>query len=100
MVDALPFLAIDVGLLVLAWRRPWVGLVALVAGLPFNGILTQVLPVALTLSSPAHVAVGAWHDALLGGILLAAAVELARTRRRPPLVTRSEERRVGKECRL
>jgi hypothetical protein len=86
LLDSLPLLAIDVALLVFAWRRPWHGLVVLLAGLPFNAIFTQVMPVALDLSPVARVLAGAWHDALVVGFLLAALEAALRGRRQvgPP----------------
>jgi hypothetical protein len=73
LLETLLLLALDAGLLVFAWRRPWQGLVVLMVGLPLNAIATQIVPVALGLSPVARVLAGAWHDALVGGFLLAAA---------------------------
>jgi hypothetical protein len=85
LLDWLPLLAIDIALLTFAWRRPWHGLVVLMAGLPLNAIATQILPVALELSTPARVLAGAWHDALAGGFLLAAVEAAIRARTRQAL---------------
>lgn len=78
MIEALPFLAIDVALLGFALLRPWHALVLLLGLLPLNGLLTQVVPVALGLDAPARLALGGWHDALLLGIVAVAAWRLAR----------------------
>lgn len=80
MLDALPFVAVDLALGVLAVRRPWIGLVVLLGILPVNGALTQVVPRMLSLSDPAQLALAAWHDALVGGIALAALVSFVRGR--------------------
>ena len=82
MLDALPFVAIDLALAVFALRRPWLGLVLLLGILPINGALTQVLPNLLSLSDGAQLALAAWHDALLAGISVAALVALLRARDR------------------
>ncbi|MEO8273051.1 MAG: O-antigen ligase family protein [Chloroflexota bacterium] len=82
MIQALPFVALDVALLTLAIRRPWHALVALLGILPLNGLITQVAPVALGLDKPARLAVSGWHDALLIGIVLAAVWQLARMKDR------------------
>ena len=80
MLDALPFVAIDLALAVFALRRPWLGLVLLLGILPVNGALTQVLPNLLALSDGAQLALAAWHDALVAGIALAALAALLRAR--------------------
>jgi hypothetical protein len=74
MIVAILLLAVDIGLFVLAFRRPWLGLVMLLGGLPLNALFTQIIPVALGLESPARVEIGGWHDALLLGIVAAAAL--------------------------
>jgi O-antigen ligase len=76
------FLVIDVALVVAAVRRPWLALVALLALLPFSGLITQVLPVLLDLASPGRLALAAWRDALVAGIAIAAAWSLLRARSR------------------
>jgi len=81
VLDALPFVAIDLGLGLLAARRPWIGLVILLGILPVNGALTQVVPRLLSLSDPAQIALAAWHDALVAGIALAALLAFLRSRR-------------------
>jgi len=86
VLDAIPFIVLDLVLLVLAARRPWAGLVALLGGLPFNGFLTQVAAGLLGLGPEARVAVAGWHDALAGGILLAAGWTFVR----------SPDRRLGR----
>lgn len=78
MIDALPFLALDLLLVALAIRRPWAALVVLLGLLPLNGLLTQVVPVLLGLGAFARVALGAWHDALLLGIVATATWQLVR----------------------
>ncbi len=80
MLDALPFLALDVALGILALRRPWVGVALLLGGLPVNGAITQVIPHLLNLSAAAQLALAAWHDALVAGVALAAALALLRSR--------------------
>jgi O-antigen ligase len=82
VLDALPFAAVDLVLGVVAVRRPWVALVALLGVLPVNGALTQVVPRFLDLSDAAQIALAAWHDALVAGIALAALVALVRARER------------------
>ena len=82
MLDALPFVAIDLALAIVALRRPWVGLVLLLGILPVNGALTQVLPNLLSLSDRGQLALAAWHDALVAGIALAALSALLRARNR------------------
>lgn len=80
MLDALPFVAIDLVFAVVALRRPWTGLVLLLGILPVNGALTQILPTLLSLSDGAQLALAAWHDALVAGIALAALASLLRAR--------------------
>ena len=82
MLDALPFLALDVALLIFAVRRPWLGIVLLLGLLPLNGAITQVAPHLLNLSDAAQLSMAAWHDALVGGVALAAALALLRSRER------------------
>jgi hypothetical protein len=80
VLDALPFVAVDLALGVVAARRPWIGLVILLGILPINGALTQVVPRLLSLSDPAQLALAAWHDALVAGIAIAALVAFVRAR--------------------
>ncbi|HTI29787.1 MAG TPA: O-antigen ligase family protein [Methylomirabilota bacterium] len=82
MLDALPFVAVDLVLGIVAVRRPWVALVALLGVLPVNGALTQVVPRLFGLSNPAQIALAAWHDALVAGIALAGLLALVRARER------------------
>jgi hypothetical protein len=82
VLDALPFVAVDLALAIVAVRRPWIGLVILLGVLPVNGALTQVVARLLSLSDPAQIALAAWHDALVAGIALAALVALLRARSR------------------
>jgi hypothetical protein len=72
--------AVLVGLAAFAIARPWLGLVLLLALLPFNGLLTDVISPTLNLSSNASTMLAAWHDALAGGIIVAAAWVWARAR--------------------
>ena len=74
--------AFDVGLLALAVRRPWLGLTILLAGIPFNGFLLDVIAGGLGLSDTATTALAAWHDALSIGIGVAALSHLLRSRTR------------------
>jgi hypothetical protein len=78
LIEALPFLALDAALLAFALVRPWHALVVLLGLLPLNGLVTQVVPVVLGLEATARMALGGWHDALLLGIVAAAAWRLAR----------------------
>jgi hypothetical protein len=82
VLDALPFVVLDLALGVFAVRRPWLGIVALLGILPVNGALTQVVPRLLDLSDPAQLALAAWHDALVAGVVLAAAMSFLGGRRR------------------
>jgi hypothetical protein len=68
------------GLTVLAILRPWFGLVLLLALLPFNGLLADVIGPTLHLSSNASTMVDAWHDALAAGIIAIAAWAWIRAR--------------------
>jgi hypothetical protein len=72
----LALLAIGVvlaALLILATLRPWLGLLLLLALLPFNGVLLDVVGPSIHLSSNELTLLAAWHDALAGGVILAAA---------------------------
>ena len=82
------FLALDIGLFLLAVRRPWVALVALLGLLPFSGLITQVLPVGLDLAGPSRLVLAAWRDAIVGGLAVAALWALVRAPSRRP--TRTE----------
>jgi hypothetical protein len=73
-------LLLDLGLLALSCRRPWLGLVILLAILPFNGFLGHVIAPTLGLASIETTALLAWHDALTLGIALAAATQFLRRR--------------------
>lgn len=70
--------ALDLGLLVLAARRPWLGLTILLAAIPFNGFLVDVLVAAIGVPDAAQIAVAGWHDALAAGIALSALVHFLR----------------------
>jgi hypothetical protein len=80
VLDALPFVVVDLALGLIALRRPWIGLIVLLGILPINGALTQVVPRLLSLSDPGQLALAAWHDALVAGIALAALIALLRGR--------------------
>jgi hypothetical protein len=80
VLDALPFLALDIALGIVAIRRPWLGLVVLLGLLPINGAVTQVVPYLLSLSEGAQLALAAWHDSLVAGVALAAVLALLRSR--------------------
>jgi hypothetical protein len=87
--ENLPLIAIaalDVALLVGAAWRPWLGLFVLLVGLPLNGLVSQVAPGLFALTPTASTALSAWHDALVGGIVLAALGVWLRTPRRPTLL--------------
>ena len=76
-------LVLDLALAVAAARRPWVGLLVLLAALPFNGIVSQVVPGLVGTTPTATTALAAWHDALVAGIVAAAAADWLRSMRRP-----------------
>ena len=86
MLEAIPFLVVDLALFALAVRRPWVGLVLVLAGLPVNGFVTQVVPVFFDLSSEAWLALGGWHDAVIGGIVVAGILRWLRAGRPRPML--------------
>lgn len=75
--------ALDLGLFLLAVRFPWLGLTVLLAAIPFNGLLLDVLVTVVGIPTAAHIAVAGWHDALVLGIALSALVQLLRGRARP-----------------
>jgi hypothetical protein len=75
-------LAVDILLAVLAFSRPWISLVVLLGALPFNGLLVQVGAQLAGLDDTGRVALAAWHDMLILGIVLAAAVAWLRSRPR------------------
>jgi len=79
VISALPFVALDLGLAALAFRRPWAGLVILLAGLPLSGLTTQVVPRLLGLAAPAELALAGWRDGVLAGIVGAALVAWVRS---------------------
>jgi hypothetical protein len=79
VLAALAFVALDLALVAIAFRRPWAALVLLLAGLPLSGLTTQVIPRILNLSVPAELALAAWRDGVLAGIVLAAGVALVRS---------------------
>ena len=69
-------------LFALAVVRPWFGLVVLLAGLPFNGLLLHVGAPQLALSGTGATMLAAWHDALAAGVIVAAGFHWLRTRPR------------------
>jgi O-antigen ligase len=71
-------------LFVVGLLRPWPAAVALLATLPFNGLLVNFGARALDVSGEARLALAAWHDGLALGIIAAAVVALARQRRWRP----------------
>lgn len=65
------------GLVVLfgaALWRPWIALPFLLGLMPFNGLLLEVIAKSLGASGTTATLLAAWHDALAGGIIVAAAV--------------------------
>lgn len=66
--------------------RPWIGLIVLLAVLPFNGLISQVVPGLADLTPTAETALAAWHDAIVAGIALAAVIAWLRQPRRPTLL--------------
>lgn len=75
------FAGIDLALFALAVRRPWVGLAVLLAGLPFNGILLDVVARSIGGVGLGRIALAGWHDALSLGIVIAAALAVRRPSR-------------------
>jgi hypothetical protein len=59
-------------LFALGLTRPWLGLVVLLAALPFNGLLLHVGAPQLGLSGTSATMLAAWHDAIAGGVIAAA----------------------------
>jgi hypothetical protein len=70
------------GLTALAAVRPWIGLALLLALLPFNGLLLDVVAPTVRLSATATTALAAWHDALAVGVMVAGAWSWIRSRPR------------------
>ena len=77
-------LAVDLLLAAFAARRPWSALIVLVALLPFNGLLVQVVAQIVGFDDIGRIALAAWHDAIVLGIVLAAAWTWLRTGPRRP----------------
>jgi hypothetical protein len=69
-------------LFVLAVARPWIGLLVLLVGLPFNGLLLHVGAPPLALTGTAATMFAAWHDALAAGVIVAAGLQWLRVRPR------------------
>ncbi len=72
MLALLAIVGAVAALFAVAFVRPWLGLLLLLGLLPFNGLLLDVVGPGLHLSSTALTALAVWHDALAGGIVLAA----------------------------
>ncbi len=72
--------AVLVGLFLLAYWRPWVGLLLLLSLLPFNGFLVDIVTPSLHFSSTASTMAAGWHDALAGGVIVAAGIRWLRAR--------------------
>ncbi len=79
MLDLIPF-ALAVALFLAGALRPWHALVILLAGLPLNGFLVHVLGDLFGFSGLSSIAWAAWHDALAGGVIAAAAWSFVRPR--------------------
>ena len=77
---ALAALAITAAIVLTVWRRPFIGLGALVAGMAFHNIFLMVL---LRLQTPALLVrvVQGWKEIVLFTLVVLAAVQLARSRR-------------------
>ena len=82
----LALLVLDLALLLFAVWRPWAGLVLLLVGSPFNGFLANVVSRELFLGDVLSIALSAWHDAVLLGIVIAAGLAFLRSRQRPTTV--------------
>lgn len=76
--------AVLIGLTAFAILRPWLGLIVLLALLPFNGFLSDVVAPTLHLSSTASTMLAAWHDAIAVGIIAVAAWAWIRDSHRRP----------------
>lgn len=76
-------------LFALSLRRPWTGLVLLLALIPFNGFLLAVVAAWIGLDADARTILGAWHDGLALGVVAASVIVLARRREIPrgPVLT-------------
>jgi hypothetical protein len=76
-------IALDVALLLFAVLRPWRALLVLIGGLPFNGLLLDVVGPRLGVVDPSsltRIALAAWHDAIALGIIAAAGLAVLQTR--------------------
>ena len=62
--------------------RPWLGLVVLLAALPFNGLLLHFGAPQLGLSGISATMLAAWHDAIAAGVIAAAGLRWLRDRGR------------------
>jgi len=76
-------IALDVALLLFAVLRPWHALLVLIGGLPFNGLLLDVVGPRMGVGDPSslsRIALAAWHDAIALGIIAAAGLAVLQTR--------------------
>lgn len=64
--------ALDAALLALALRRPWLGVTLLLAAIPFNGFMSDVLVQVAGIPELGRTALSGWHDALAIGVGLSA----------------------------
>jgi hypothetical protein len=87
LVNGILVLAL-LGLFVAAFWRPWIALAVLVGLLPFNGVLLDVVARSLGATSTNATLLAAWHDALAGGFVVAAATDWLKSK--PHLLTRVE----------
>jgi hypothetical protein len=60
--------------------RPWLGLLVLLAALPFNGLLVHVGGFELGLTGTSATMLAAWHDALAAGVIVAAGIRWLQVR--------------------
>ncbi len=74
MLALIPIGGMVAALFVVSVLRPWLGLLLLLGLMPFNGFLLDVVGPSLHLSSTALTVLAGWHDALAGGVVVAAAV--------------------------
>ena len=60
--------------------RPWLGLLVLLAALPFNGLLLHVGGYQLGLTGTSATMLAGWHDALAAGVIAAAGIRWLQVR--------------------
>jgi hypothetical protein len=80
LIDLAPFV-LGLCLFLLAARWPAWGLLVLLAGLPLSSFVILVGGHLVGLTGVPHMALSAWHDAVVGGIVLAAIIAVARAPR-------------------